>query len=390
MGQRYRWVALGLCTLALFVTVFARLAISPVVSNIVDDFTVTNTLVGLALTFMWISYAVTQYPSGVLADRFGDRLIILISVGGTGLTSLIIAGAPNFLVFTTGAILLGAVAGLHYSVATALLNRTFDEIGTAIGIHNGGAPLAGILAPIVIAWTAAEFGWRVALALSAVVAVPVFVGIAIWIRPSVPRRRDERLMSQFNLRRIPEIWRRPSILFTGFIATISDFTWQAVASFLPYFFVQYHELSQGEAAILFGVYFVALGILQIGVGYLADWSGYDSATALCMVAGIVGIGVIVLGSSIPIFVVGVSLIGLSMGFGGAVFPRFMEQVPPEDQSVDFGIFRTCYMIAAALGPVVIGFLSDVYNWGVAFGFLAVVLGVAFLMLAGNYLIGSRL
>lgn len=390
MSRRYKQILLCLCTFALFVTVFARLAISPVVQDIIKEFEVTNTLVGLALTFMWVSYAVSQYPSGVLADRFGDHLIILVSVGGTGLTSLMIAGAPNFLVFTIGTILLGGVAGLHYSVATALLSRTFDDIGTAIGIHNGGAPLAGVLSPVIITWTATEFGWRPAIALSSLFAVPVFIGIAVSARPTSPRRPSESLRENLNFEKILGLWQRPSIIFTGVIATFCDFTWQTIASFLPYFFVQYHNLQQETAALLFGIYFVALGILQIGVGYIADWYGNDIATGLCMTAGIGGIILIVSGSIFPMFLTGVVLLGLSMGFGSSVFPRFMNLVPAEEQSIDFGIFRTSYMIVAALGPVVIGFLSDWFDWGIAFGFLAFILAIGCLMLLWNHLFNMDL
>ena len=126
---------------ALFVTVLGRLALSPVVPDSADKHGTANALIGSVLTGMWLAYALTQFPSGMLADRFGDRFPIDLSTGGTGVSALVLAAAPTFWLFAAGAVCLGGVAGFHYSVGTALLTRIYDDTGTAIGIHNVGAPV---------------------------------------------------------------------------------------------------------------------------------------------------------------------------------------------------------------------------------------------------------
>jgi hypothetical protein len=90
---------------------------------------------------MWLAYALTQFPSGMLADRFSDRFPIDLSTDGTGVSALVLAVAPTFWLFAAGAVCLGGVAGFHYSVGTALLTRIYDDTGTAIRIHNVGAPV---------------------------------------------------------------------------------------------------------------------------------------------------------------------------------------------------------------------------------------------------------
>jgi len=63
------------------------------------EFDVSNTVIGFALTGLWASYFLTQYPSGVFADRFGERSVILVSIGGTAVASLAIATSPSIAVF---------------------------------------------------------------------------------------------------------------------------------------------------------------------------------------------------------------------------------------------------------------------------------------------------
>lgn len=386
MGWQYRETVLAVCTLALFVTVFGRLAISPVVPDIVVEFDVSRTQIGAALTCMWLAYALTQFPSGILADRYGERLIILISVAGTGLTTLIIVLAPGFGVFVLGTILLGGVAGLHYSVATTLLTRIYDGTGTAIGVHNSGAPLAGLATPVVISWVAVRYDWRPALFLTAIVAFLVFI-LAFWrTRPIEPSNPDRSMREQFKLEPIFALLLRPPIVFTGTIAIITEFSWQAVASFLPAFLAQYHGLSTTVSGILFGLYFLSQGVLQVGVGAIADRFGRDLAIGICMISGIAGFSLLIVGPSTELMAVGAFLLGIGMAWGAAVFPRLMDRLFEDEQGFGFGLFRTVYMTISASGSVVVGSFADLFGWAVAIGFLAVLLAVVCLLLVTNYVL----
>lgn len=384
---RYRETVLLLCTLAFFVTMVGRLAISPVVPAITSEFGVSNTLVGGALTGMWLAYAVSQYPSGMLADRYGERLVILASVTGTGLVCLLIVFAPHFAVFLVGTILLGGAAGLHYSVATTLLTRTHDNIGTAIGIHNAGAPAAGLLTPIVASWIAVQYGWRPAVAITSIVAVPISLLFAWRVRPTEPQQPNVRLRTRLELKPILELLSRPAIVYTGAIALIFDFTWQGLASFLPTFFVQYRGYSTTTASALFAAYFIVQGLLQIGVGSLADRFGRDTAITLCAGTGMLGISLLIVAPGLGTVTIGIALLGLGMGWGAAVFPRFMDHLSEDEQNVGFGLIRTVYMIFASTGSVAVGFFADLFDWGVSFGLLVVLLALILGLLAANKMPG---
>ena len=218
---------LGACTLAFFATMAARLAISPVVPSISDAFAVPNGAIGLALTGMWLGYALSQFPSGLLADRYGERRIILVAVGGTAVASALLAFAPSYPVFLAGTAALGIVAGLHYSVATSLLTRTTDQIGTAIGIHTAGAPVAGVLVPMAAGAVGAWMGWRWALALGAAFAVPVVTVLLVAVWHACDRRLREPA-------------RGTAIVAVSFGSALSTF-----AGLLGFFFFLYLWLMSG-------------------------------------------------------------------------------------------------------------------------------------------------
>ena len=381
---RYRETVLALCTLAFFVTMVGRLAISPVIPDVVETFTVSNATVGLALTGMWLAYGLAQYPSGVLADRHGEKLIILIAVGGSAAAALAVSITPVFALFFLATVLLGGVAGLHYSVATTLLARTYDNVGTAVGVHNTGATVAGLLTPVAVAWIAVRYGWRPAIAAVAVIGIPAAILFAWKVRPTEPRRPDEPLRERFQFGPVVALLSRPPIAFTLVIAIVGEFAWQGTASFLPTFLIEHRDASTTLAGALFSLYFVVQGVGQIGVGAVSDRIGRDWALAGCMFAGVVGFGLLVTAADLVAIVVAVTFIGVAMSFGAALMPRFLREFSAEEQNAGFGLVRTVYMIVASMGSVVVGLLADLFGWAVAFGFLGAILAAVFLALVLNH------
>lgn len=387
MNWQYRYTVLVSCMLAFFVTYFARLAISPVVPFITEDFGISNTLIGIALTGMWLAYGLAQFPSGILADRHGEKLIILVAVGGTTVMSLLLALSPLYGVFVLATIVLGGVAGLHYAVATTLLSRTFDDLGTAVGFHSIGGPLAGLIAPVVAAWVGVQYGWRPAVASTALVGIPIFALFVRRIRPTEPRRPDEPLRESIDLRSLVSIVSRSTIAFPLLIATAGTYVAQGLLSFFPAFLISFHGYTPTAAGVAFSAFFIIRACSQIALGRASDAYGRDVAIAGSMVAGAVGVALLVLGAGLVTMAVGVVLAGVGSSFFAAIDPRFMDALTVEERGTGFGLVRTVYTVLGAAGSVGVGLTADLFGWDVAFGTLALLFFISFLALTTNRVLG---
>lgn len=386
MKWSYKSTVLVLCTAAFFVTVTARLVISPVVSDIETTFDVSTGAVGLALSGMWATYALSQFPSGILGDRYGERRVILAAIGGTAVASALLALSPTFALFALFAVVLGAAAGLHYSVATTLLTRQHDRTGRAIGIHVSGAPIAGLLTPPIAALIGARYGWRPAVLLGTVVGIPIVVVFWLRIRPMEPRVPDARIRDRLDLGLLAELLSRPSIAYTTVLSALGAFTWQATASFLPAFLEQGYGLSRTAAGLLFSMYFLTNGLVQPVIGTVSDRFSRDFAASITMAFGVVGFGLLVLGEELAVAIVGVACVGVAMTWGAPLQSRFMDVLGDEEKGMGFGLVRTIYMLIGALGSVVVGTAADLFGWGVAFGLLSGVTGTVLCVIALNRLL----
>lgn len=379
----YRYTVLTLAMLAFFVTFFARLVFSPVVPFVVEDFAISNTEIGLALTGMWLAYGLSQYPSGVLGDRFGEKSIMLLAVGGTAVATMVVAGVPLFPVFVVFAVLLGAFAGLHYTVATVLLSRTFDDMGMAVSVHSLGAPLAGLVAPALGAWVGARFGWQAAVALAVALSVPVFVLVAWRVRSTEPRHPDRPIREGFELSAVAPLLGRPPVLFSLGLGVLATFVLNGTISFLPTFLVDHRGQAPAVAGVLFSGYFVARGGFQLLVGRVSDRYGRDLALGLCMLAGAGGLALFVHGPGTPSVLAAAALAGLGAAYFPALDPRFLDVIDEEEKGSEFGLVRTIYVMVGSSGSVGVGLLADLYGWPTSFTVLAALASLAAVALLVN-------
>ena len=386
-----RWsperTVLAACTMAFFATMVARLVISPVVPGISAEFEVSNSIIGLALSGMWLAYALSQFPSGLFGDRVGERVVILVAVGGTAAASVLLAFSPVFATFFVFTIVLGGAAGLHYSPATTLLSRTFDNTGTAIGIHSAGAPIAGLLAPVAAAYAGALFGWRYAIVLGTVGAVPALLFVLYGIPRVEPRQPETSIGDRVNRAVLFELLSRPPIAGTVVIAILGAFVWQGTASFLPTFLVEHRGYSGPVAGAFFSAYFVAQGVGQPGMGWLSDRIGRDAAMCVCMIAGVAGYTLFVVGPGLGSVVLATGLIGIAMSWGATMLPKFLDHMSTDEEGMGFGLVRTTYMVFGASGSVGVGLLADLFSWAVAFLALAGILGAVLLAILTVSMLG---
>jgi len=375
-----RYAALSVCVGAYFAVRLAQLLVSPVVPSLRGAFGASRGTVGVVLTGMWLVYACAQAPSGAAGDRYGPRRVVLAALGCTTVAALALAAAPSLLTFGAVALLLGVGAGLYYTPATALLAARFDGVGGVIGVHRVGSQAAGLVAPALAALLGARFGWRVALGSGAVVAAGLF-GVVLMRGPPDPTPRPRSAArtdggAAVRPRELLAVLARPPVAAATALATVGEFAALATLSFLPTLLVEAYGLPLSTASALFGAYFVVVAALQPVSGWLSDRLGRDAVTAALFATGAVGYAVLAAGGSLAAALPAVALVGVAMAWGPPVQSRAVDALADAERGVGFGVVRTGYILVGALGPAVVGTLTDAAGWTAGFGLLATLLAVA--------------
>lgn len=85
----YRWLVFVTVLFAYFLIVSQRTAPGLITDQLMKDFQVSATTIGLMSSFQFFAYAGFQIPVGLLSDRYGPNRFLIIGTLLTGLGSLI-------------------------------------------------------------------------------------------------------------------------------------------------------------------------------------------------------------------------------------------------------------------------------------------------------------
>lgn len=184
-----------------------------------DAFSTTAAFLGVVVG---VSYALTglgALPSGILADRFSSKRLILLCLIGMGTSFALISVAPNLPVLTVALLLWGAAASIYHPVALALISRGAKQQGTAFAYHGAAGNVGVAIGPLLAAILLAFFPWRI---VATVLVVPVVIALLVVVRMefdetagSEARGAEHASDGSGEIRRFGQLVEYTKLLFTG-------------------------------------------------------------------------------------------------------------------------------------------------------------------------------
>jgi sugar phosphate permease len=174
------WLIWSLGALLYFIGFYHRVAPAVITQELSNAFQLTAAGLGNLSAFYFYSYVAMQIPTGLLADRFGAR--ILLTVGGivAAAGTAVFALAETVWWANAGRLLIGGSAGVAFvsmlKIASAWMPaRQFafaSSAALAVGVF--GAVFAGAPLRLLVD----QFGWRSVMWVSAV--ATLLVGLIAW------------------------------------------------------------------------------------------------------------------------------------------------------------------------------------------------------------------
>ena len=159
----------GLGAALYFIGFYQRVAPAVITVELSQAFGLTAAALGNLSAFYFYSYVAMQIPTGLLADRFGPRVLLTIGATAAGLGTAVFAMAPDMWTANLGRLLIGGSVGVAFVSMLKLAShwmpsRQFaltSALALAIGVF--GAVFAGAPLRILVD----EFGWRAMMWVSA-------------------------------------------------------------------------------------------------------------------------------------------------------------------------------------------------------------------------------
>lgn len=197
----YRWVILALMVCCFVFTFFVRFTWPPLIPVVVPVLGMKMTQAGAYMSAFYLGYIITQVPAGILADRFGVRVILALSLIIEGISTF---GMGYITTYDSGfalRVITGLGAGAVYSACARSLMEWFpaQERGTAFGIMLG-APSAGIvLSSVIVPPLNTAVGWAGAFKLVGIATILVGIAIFLLVRSSEQTKGGGSMFGGFKI-----------------------------------------------------------------------------------------------------------------------------------------------------------------------------------------------
>jgi MFS family permease len=340
---------------------------------------------GALISATAVGNATALVAAGVVVDRFGPRLPLV--VGGIATGGLLAIGgyAPGVGALAV-CLLLSGIAGSLISVAgTISVFHGFpaDRRGAALGVRQMSVAAGGLVASFMLPGLAALGGIGLALAacglLTAVTAVAF--GLASPGGALHEASSGRRVMDVRGVLLAPGMLR---LLLIGFLLVCALTT--LVIFIVPA--ARHSGISTAGAAVLFTVVSLSAMASRIVFGRLADRDGGSRrrtalrdvslfATVGALVFWVAsGYGLIVQLPAVAFFAFG------ALGFNGVLYAIAGELVGPRRAGQAVGLASTVLFGGSALGAVPLGLLADTVGYRALWPAAAVLAGLATLLSLG--------
>ncbi|MCR6544570.1 MFS transporter [Dehalobacterium formicoaceticum] len=176
--KRYRlWIFVAI-SVTYILSYFQRAAPAVVGPELMREFSLTPSELGLVGSMYFWAYAVTAVPGGLLADSWGARKTITAFVFLAGIGGLIFSLGTSMIMLATGRFIVGLGVGVVYVAAMRILADWYksDERGTYSGILLAVGNVGALISTTPLVFLMGNIGWRNSFSL---VAILTFVTAAI-------------------------------------------------------------------------------------------------------------------------------------------------------------------------------------------------------------------
>ncbi len=365
-----------------------RVNISVAAKDMMKEFSLSNTEIGLAFSaFAW-PYLFGQLVGGWLANRWGARvtlavcgLVVAVSTVATGF----VGGLVSLFAVRLA---LGSGEGPSFSAATQAMRNWYPEtrFGFAQGVTHAAARLGGAIAPPIVAWIMVLGGWRSSFWVCGALS---FIWVAVWWWYFRDDPRTHPLITESEVAvlspyaKLSRKARTPFLPLVKRIASVTavDFCygWMlwVFISWIPLYFMNKHHLNLKSSALLAGMTFFAGVVGDTIGGTFSDWILVRTGNKRLARNAFIAVSLLLAGSFMfaTMTTMDVTLVAILLGASffclelivGTIWAVPMD-ITREYAGIAGGLMNFGFGTAGIISPVVFGFVVDkTGNWDIPFG-----------------------
>jgi MFS transporter, SHS family, lactate transporter len=288
--------------------------------------------VAFAITLTLMARPLGAFVFGLLGDKFGRRIPLMIDIVFYSLMELLTAFAPNFTVFLILRVLFGIGMGGEWGLGASLAMESLPTAtrGLFSGILQQGYAVGYLLAALVYWMVFPHFGWRGLFIAGALPAL-----LVIYIRAHVPEspvwQRDRSQRKHASVR-LSVLLRQHGLLFIYAVLLMTAFNYMShgTQDLYPTYLEEQRGFGVNAKSIISIVY--ATGAICGGtvLGFWSQKWGRRRVIILSAACGMLLIPLWIFAPSTGLLIVGGFLIQFMVQGAWGVVPVHLNELSPPD------------------------------------------------------------
>lgn len=368
-AEHAHWGGIFAMTLCVFVLIASEFMPFSLLTPLARDLGVTEGTAGQGIALSGALAVLTSLFLSRLAGNMNRKHLLSGMTVLMALSGIIIAFAPNALMYMAGRALIGIAIGGFWSMSAATAIRLVPQhqVSRALAIFNGGNALATVVAAPLGSYLGSTIGWRGAF----LCLVPVAIVAFIWQYFSLPNmggnQRPSPHKSVFRLLHQPAV--SVGLMACGlfFMGQFALFTYVR-----PFLETVTHVSPSGLSLILLTIG-IAGFIGTLIVALVLNAAFYLTLMAIPLLMALIAGVLMLTGDSLWI-------VALLLGFWGMLATAaptgwwtWIARTLPEDAEAGGGLMVAVIQLSIALGSTAGGVVFDTFGWQSTFALSSILL-----------------
>ncbi len=376
MVWKHRYTVLTVLVCAWLLCYLDRMVIASAIPFIAQDFKLSPLQMGQVMSAFFVGYAAMQIPGGLLADRFGPRVVLTAAIGWWSIMTALTGLVPGLISLLVVRVLFGLGEGPYPAGSSKAVSNWFPrrELARAQGLQMAATSLGATVAPLFVVTLITNWGWR---SVFYSLFVPgVILGLVVWryVRnsPAESPRVSAQELKEFDtptVARTPtrqsfmESLRTPAVLWCAASLFFSNIVSWGLMNWLPTYLLQARGFSPEKMGVLAALTNLA-GALGCPLGgYICDKYFKNNMRVPIIWGLFISAGFTYLAATAPtgewaVVYLAVVFLIINGVATTAIFTLPLLIVPKHAVGGAFGVVNTAGQISGVLSPLLVGYILE--------------------------------
>jgi SHS family lactate transporter-like MFS transporter len=340
-----------------------------VINDLAKAFGETRTSIAFASSMTLMMRPVGAIIFGVMADRFGRRLPLMLNVVMYASVSVACAFAPSYSVFLVLRMIFGVAMGGEWGLGASLALESVSPRwrGLLSGVLQEGYAAGALLASVVYRFVYPEFGWRPLFLIGGLPAL-----LAIFIRAKVkesPAWHEHRTDWSGYGRALAANWQR--FLFLVLMMAMMNFISHGTQDMYPTFLEQHRGFSPNMRANTTMIAYIGAILGGLAFGYYSDRTSRKRAMVTGLICCLLFTPLWIAAPTALWLTVGAVMMQFFVQGAWGVVPAHINELSPNAIRGFFpGFAYQLGVAAASLFPYLEAIVGEHYSYAWSMGILA--------------------